>query len=96
MQIASMKHLLSGGVIALALFTAGCAHHYYANDPYYGNYHHWSSHETIYYNQWVTENHIDRDYKHLSREDQRRYWDWRDRHDHDRDRDHDRDYDYRK
>jgi hypothetical protein len=38
----------------------------------------------------VVENHSapHRDYRHLSKEDQKRYWDWRHNHDHDHDRDH--------
>ena len=88
--------LLCSALIVLALFTTGCATHRYY-DPYYHDYHHWDSSETVYYNQWVVEYHRDphRDYRHLSREDQRRYWDWRHQrdHDHDRDRDHNRDHD---
>ena len=81
----------------LALLTTGCATHRYY-DPYHHDYHHWDSSETVYYNQWVVEYHMDphRDYRHLSKEDQRRYWDWRHNHDHDhdRDRDHNREHDH--
>lgn len=77
------------------LATIGCAeHHYYrVYDPYYHQYHRWDD-ERIYYRQWAIENHRDpnRDYRHLDREDQRRYWKWRHQHEHDRDRDHDRDH----
>ena len=86
---ASSKYLLPGVVLLLALFTAGCETHYYrAYDPDHGDYHCWNHQETVYYQQWTTENHMDahRDYRHLSKEDQRRYWDWR----HNHDRDHDR------
>jgi hypothetical protein len=77
-------------VVGLALFTAGCTHHYY--DSYHNDYHRWDASETGYYNQWVIEVHADphRDYRHLSKEDQKRYWDWR--HNHEHDRDHDRDH----
>jgi len=88
----SVGYFFSGAVVLLALVTAGCAHHYYtAYDPYYHDYHRWDTQETVYYNQWVTQNHIDphRDYRHLSKEDQKRYWDWRHSNEHDRDRDHD-------
>lgn len=80
-------------VVALALFTVGCAHRYYDVD--HGDYHRWDANETVYYNQWVAENRMDahRDYRHLSKEDQKRYWDWRHNRDHDHDRDHDRNRD---
>jgi hypothetical protein len=75
--------LLLGSALMLPLATVGCAHHYY------------SAHEDVYYNQWVTENHRDAhvDYQHLSKEDQKRYWDWRhSHHDHDKDHDHDQNH----
>ncbi len=80
-------------VVAFTLFTVGCAHRYYDAD--HGDYHRWDSSETVYYNQWATENHMDphRDYRHLSKEDQKRYWDWRHNNDHNRDRNHDHDHD---
>jgi ribonuclease HI len=85
--------LTATAVVGLTLLTVGCAHRYYDAD--HNDYHRWNSNETVYYNQWVTENQMDahRDYRHLSKEDQKRYWDWRHNHDHDRDndRDHDRD-----
>ena len=64
---------------------------YTAYDPYCHDYHRWDADETVYYNQWVTQNHIDshRDYRHLSKEDQKRYRDWRHSNEHDRGRDHD-------
>jgi hypothetical protein len=75
-------------VILLAMVTAGCAHRYYDAD--HNDYHRWNGNERVYYNQWVVENHgaPHRDYRHLSKEDQKRYWDWRHNHDHDHDRDH--------
>jgi hypothetical protein len=90
-RFGSWGTLASGAVISLALLTAGCAHRYY--DPYYNDYHRWDAQENVYYQQWVAENHIDRhrDYRHLSKDEQKRYWDWRHSrdHDHDKDRDHD-------
>ena len=84
--------LAASAVIALALLTAGCAHRYYDAD--HDDYHRWNSGERVYYNQWVIETHRDdhRNYRRLSKEDQKRYWDWRHNHDrdHDRDRNHDR------
>ena len=75
--------LLLGSALMLPLATVGCAHHYYTYTPQ----------EDVYYNQWVVENHRDVhiDYQHLSKEDQKRYWDWRRSHDHDHDKDHDHD-----
>ena len=81
--------LMFCSLIVLALFTTGCAHRYY--DSSYHDYHRWNSGERLYYNQWLVEAHIDRhrDYRHLSKEDQQRYWEWRHKNDHDRDHDHD-------
>jgi hypothetical protein len=79
-------------VVGVTLFTAGCGgHRYYDAD--HNDYHRWNANETVYYNQWTTENHMDsrRDYQRLSKEDQKRYWDWR--HNNDHDRDHDKDHD---
>ena len=92
----SIGSLLVGAALMLPLATTGCTNHYYASDPYYHDRHRWDEHERGYYNQWVIEAHIDshRDYRHLSKEDQKRYWDWRHSHDHDRDRDRDHDHDH--
>jgi hypothetical protein len=90
--------LASCAVVFVLLISAGCAHRYY--DPYGHDYHRWNSDETAYYNQWVIEAHINphRDYRHLSKDDQDRYWQWRqNHHEHDRDRDrdhHDHDHDH--
>jgi hypothetical protein len=69
-------------VILLALVSVGCVHRVY--DPYYHDYHRWNHQEVVYYNQWAVENHIDphRDFRHLSKEDQKRYFDWRHRQEH--------------
>lgn len=98
-KLSFLGSLLPAAVILLSLATSGCAHRVY--DPYYHDHHHWDNSETVYYNQWVVEAHVDphTDYKHLSKEDQKRYWDWRHKNDHDhdrddRDRDHDHDHDH--
>lgn len=88
-RVGYLGKVSAGLVVLLALLTVGCAHRYY--DPDYNDYHRWNHHEVVYYQQWSTQNHIDRDYDRLSREDQRRYWDWRHHQDHDRDRDRHRD-----
>lgn len=82
--------MLLATAMMLPLATAGCAHRYYVDDPYYHDRHRWDSNEQAYYHQWVVENHMDahRDYQHLSKEDQKSYWDWR--HNPDRDHDHDK------
>jgi hypothetical protein len=75
--------------LSVALLTAGCAHRYH--DPYYGNYQGSEAQENVYYRQWARENHIERrDYRHLSKGEQKRYWDWRHSHDHGHDRDNGR------
>ena len=89
--------LLLGSALMLPLATTACEHHYYtARDPYYHDRHRWDDREAGYYNQWVIEIHSDphRDYRHLSKEDQKRYWDWRHHHDHDHDHDRDHDHDH--
>jgi hypothetical protein len=86
--------LLVGAALVLPLATTGCTTHCYS-DPYYHDRHRWDEHERGYYNQWVIETRVEphRDYRHLSREDQKRYWEWRHSHNHDRHRDHDHDRD---
>ena len=71
----------------------GGGHTYYrAYDPYYHDYHRWDPDEDRYYHRWAVENrHEDRDFRHLGRDDQKRYWNWR--HDHRSDHDHDHDND---
>jgi hypothetical protein len=66
--------------LATPLVTSGCAHRVY--DPYYSDYHRWDHHETVYYQQWIVENHRDphRDYHHLNKDEQKQYWDWRHSH----------------
>lgn len=91
-RLSFTSSLVLGAAMVLPLATVGCAHHYYyADDPYYHDRHRWDHNEQVYYQQWVVETHGDRnrDYRHLSKEDQKRYWDWRHNHDHDHDHDHD-------
>lgn len=76
------------GVLLLALSTGvACEHHSYrVYDPYYTDYHVWNDDEVRYYHQWADENHRDRDrdFRHLSPEEQKQYWTWRHNHgDHD-------------
>lgn len=68
------------GALVTPLVTTACAHRVY--DPYYSDYHHWDHHETVYYQQWIVENHRDphRDYHHLNKDEQKQYWDWRHSH----------------
>lgn len=84
---------------AMGLSVAGlaCEHHYYrAYDPYYTDYHVWNGDEDAYYHRWADETHRDahRDFRKISKEDQKEYWTWRHNHG-DHDRDHDRDHDHR-
>ncbi len=84
---------LSTLILAFGLLATGCAeHHYRVYDPYYSDYHEWGPGETVYYNQWYSENYHNaphRDYKKLNKEEQHKYWDWRHQHgDHDHDHDH--------
>jgi hypothetical protein len=85
------ERIAATAVVALVLFTVGCGHRYYDAD--HNDYHRWNANETVYYNQWTTENHMDphRDYRHLSKEDQKRYWDWRHNNEHNQGHDHDHD-----
>ena len=61
-------------------------------DPGYGDYHYWNSGEEAQFRVYLNERREPyRDYRGLSRDDQRDYWKWRHEHDHDRDRDRDQD-----
>ena len=84
------SHLVSKLLLATALVSsvAGIAcggHHYRTYDPYYTDYHTWDNNEVVYYNTWTTETHRDphRDYRKLSKNEQKDYWTWR--HNHDKD-----------
>ena len=74
--------------VALAapwVMTACAGHHYY-HDSYYNDDHHWDRNEIVFYKQWSVETHRDphRDFRKLSPEEQRGYWEWRHHHgDHD-------------
>jgi len=85
----SMKSRFRRALVFAALLSpllpTGCAVRvrsgYRVYDPYHSDYHTWNDGETVYYNQWLTENHRDhQDFRKLHKEDQKRYWDWR--HDH--------------
>jgi len=84
-----LSSLLLSAVFAAALVTTGCAeHHYYrVYDPYHNDYHRWDDNEVVYYNQWAVQTHHDphRDFRKLSKDDQKDYWNWRHDHDHDHD-----------
>jgi hypothetical protein len=78
-----LGHVL-GSLVLLGtmLAGAGCAeHHYRVYDPYFNDYHRWGPDEDRYYHDWyarVYPGRPFRDYKHLRKEDQERYW--RERH----------------
>jgi hypothetical protein len=86
MNLASrwLSSLLLGAALVTPLIGTGCAGHagYRVYDPYHSDYHRWDDHETVYYNQWVTENHREnRDFRKLDKDEQKQYWDWRHHHD---------------
>ena len=86
MNLASrwFSSLLLGAALISPLVGTGCAAHagYRVYDPYYHDYHRWDDHETVYYNQWTTENHREnKDFRKLNKDDQKQYWDWRHRQD---------------
>jgi hypothetical protein len=77
---------LSSLLLATAFFvpamTIACGPpRYRVYDSYHNDYHQWDDHETVYYNQWVVENHREnRDFRKLNKDDQKQYWDWRHSH----------------
>ena len=74
--------LLAVAFLAPALTTGCGGRGYRVYDPYYNDYHRWNGHETVYYNQWVTENHREnRDFRQLNHDDQKQYWTLRHGHD---------------
>jgi len=91
-EICPVRMILLALAFCLPVVTVGCAEHrhYRAYDPYYHDYHEWNDTEITYYHQWAIETHRDpnRDFRHLDRDDQQRYWEWR--HNHEHDHDHDR------
>lgn len=51
---------------------------YRTYDRGYNDYHVWDDYERGYYNQWVVETHRpNRDFRKLSPDDQKAYWNWR-------------------
>jgi len=83
-----LSSLLLGAVLASSLAGIACEHHYYrVYDPYYTDYHVWNDEEVVYYRRWCDETRRshDRDFRKLSRDEQKEYWTWRHNHaDHDR------------
>lgn len=90
-----LTSLLLTSALSVPVLTTACAHHYRTYDTGYGDYHTWNSNETVYYNQWETQNHYDhREFKERDRDQQKQYYDWRHQHDnasHDNDH-HDNDH----
>jgi hypothetical protein len=83
MNLASrwLSSLLLGAALISPLIIASCTVRARVYDPYYHDYHRWDDHETVYYNQWVTENHREnRDFHKLNKDEQKQYWDWRHSH----------------
>ena len=84
----TLKSLVLGAALASSLTGLACEHHYYrVYDPYYTDYHVWNDEEIVYYRQWCDETHRDhdRDFRKLSRDEQKEYWTWRHNHgDHNR------------
>jgi hypothetical protein len=70
--------LLSAAMVVPAL-TLGCSgNHDRVYDADHGDYHTWNNNETVYYQQWETENHYDHeDFKVRSNDEQKQYFDWR-------------------
>jgi len=82
-------HLLLSAAIVVPALTLGCGgHHYYrAYDSDHGDYHAWNNNETVYYQQWETGNHYDhKDFKVRSKDEQKKYFDWRHNHPDDKDK----------
>jgi hypothetical protein len=70
--------LLSAAMVVPAL-TLGCGgNHDRVYDADHADYHTWNNSETVYYQQWETENHYDhKDFKVRSKDEQKQYFDWR-------------------
>lgn len=87
---AQLSKLCLGVALAASSLGIACEHHAYrVYDPYYTDYHVWNNDEIAYYHRWSDETHRDRnrDFRKLSRDEQKEYWNWRHNHG---DRDHDR------
>jgi len=81
----SAKSLCLAAVMGVSILAAGCAEHHYEYryyDPYYHDYHEWRGGEVEFYQRWAIETHRDphRDFRKLSHEEQREYWQWRHNH----------------
>ncbi|MGH9454400.1 MAG: hypothetical protein ACRD2O_10585 [Terriglobia bacterium] len=77
-----LSAVLAAGALLAPVMITGCAAQvgvgYRVYDPYYHDYHVWHDGETVYYNQWLHENHRKyRDFRKLNHDDQRQYWTWR-------------------
>jgi hypothetical protein len=89
----SLSTLLLAAAMASSLAGVACGGHhaYRVYDPYYTDYHVWNDDEVVYYHRWADETHRDRgrDFRRLSKDEQKEYWTWRHNHgDHDHDHDH--------
>lgn len=72
--------LLLAAAFLVPAVTMGCGGRTY-HDSYYNDTHRWNHGERVYYNQWVVETHRDnRDFRHLDRDQQKQYWEWRHNH----------------
>jgi hypothetical protein len=73
-----LSSLLLGATLALSLAGMACAerHYYRVYDPYYTDYHVWNDEEVVYFHRWCDETHRDhdRDFRKLSRDEQKEYW----------------------
>lgn len=88
-RIRSLRTFLFSIAIITLFLTVGCAdHHYYRSyDDDHGDYHTWNNNETVYYQQWETQNHYDhRDFKDRDKDQQKQYYDWRHKQGNDKDK----------
>jgi len=80
----SLRAALLGAALVSSLAGMACEHHYYrVYDPYYTDYHVWNDEEVVFYQRWCSETHRDphRDFRRLSKDEQKEYWTWRHNHD---------------
>lgn len=72
---------LLGAALVAPLFASGCAARARYYDDYYADYHPWNDREIRAYRVWLSERHYEyRDFRRLSRDQQRDYWRWRHEH----------------
>lgn len=80
----TLSSLLLGLALASSLGSIACAEHhpYRVYDPYYTDYHVWNDEEVAYYQRWCAETRRDphRDFRKLSKDEQKEYWTWRHNH----------------